>query len=174
MYSNLKQPQHHLALHETLQLHETVGYLSGHLIELKRQIRSVQDLALRALYVEAIQVTDMDLRELLLFYPMAPTPFRDDRVQEMPEFMGKEGDMTGFHGGKLLAYFKSSIRAYAIPLTESATPQLRDAFQRHMNRVIHMYGKVSNYMLERGYYPAYDLGRLLAMDVAHAQKALDM
>lgn len=37
-----------------------------------------------------------------------------------------------------------------------------------------MHGKVFNYMLERGYYPAYDLGRLLAMDVAHTQKALAM
>lgn len=174
MYSNLKQPQHQLALHETLQLHETVGYLSSHLIEFKRQIHSVQDPALRALFAEAIQGTETDLRELLRFYPMAPTRFRDDRVHDMPGFMGEQGDMTGYHGGILLAFFKSAIRAYAVPLTETATPQLRDAFQRQMNRVIHMHGKVFNFMLERGYYPAYDLGRLLAMDVAHAQKALTM
>jgi spore coat protein F len=47
-------------------------------------------------------------------------------------------------------------------------------FQRHLLNAIKMHTKVFNFMLERDYYPAYDLDRLLAGDLRNAKAALSL
>jgi spore coat protein F len=163
---SLPQPgaQRHLAWHETMELHELVAYQSNCLIGFKREIRNIQDPALRSLYSEAIAGTEQNIRELLQFYPSAPTYARSP---EPP-------DLTAFYSGHLLGFAKTSVRNYALAITETATPQVRDVLQRHLLNAIHLHGKVFAFMNERGYYPAYDIHQLLDSDIQTARKALSM
>ena len=155
--------QGHLAWHETLDMHELVAFQSFGLIGLKKNIRNVQDPGLRQIYLEAIQGVEQNLRELLPFYPAAPKPERKS-----------DDDMNAFYSGTLLGFAKTSVRNYAIAITETATPQLREILQSQLNKAIQLHGKVFYYMYQRGYYPSYNLSQLLANDVKNAQNALSM
>ncbi|MNC18113.1 Spore coat protein F precursor [compost metagenome] len=82
--------------------------------------------------------------------------------------------MTGFYSGLLLGFAKTAVRSYAIGITETATPKLRETLQKQLNAAILLHGKIFYFMLERGLYPAYDLPKLLSNDVATANKALSL
>jgi len=154
----------HLAWHETLEMHELTAFQANHLMAFKMHIGDVRDPQLKALYAEAIQSLEHNLKDLLQFYPQAPMATRK----------GAEGDLTAFYAGHLLGFAKTAVRNYAIAITETATPQLRETFQRHLNEAIALHGKVFYFMLERGLYPSYHLEQLLAGDVKNANQALSM
>jgi spore coat protein F len=156
---------HHnrLAWHETLELHELVVFQSVGLFKLKKLIKDVKDPALHALYAHTIQSLESNLHELLQFYPMAP---RDERMHMMED--------TGFYAGDLLTLAKTMVRNYAIAITETATPALREVLAKQLNMAIMLHAQVYYYMNERGYYPSYDLEQLLTHDVSLANKALRM
>lgn len=162
MNSTNKQTQQHLAWHETLELHEVTAYQANHLIGFRIHLDDVKDTQLHALYAEAIRSLEQNLNELLKYYPKAPTAHRKSA----------EEDMTAFYAGHLLGFAKTAVRNYAIAITETATPQLRETFQKHLNNAITLHGKVFAFMYERGLYPSYQLEQLLAMDVSIANKAL--
>jgi spore coat protein F len=157
----------HLAWHETLETHELVALQSISLIQLKRAVKNVEDTALRTLYVQSIRALEGNLRELLAFYPKAPHPsMRDHHHAQAPE--------TGFFAGNLLGMAKTLVRNYAIAITETSTPNLREVLTKQMLAVIHLHAQVFYFMLERNYYPSYDLNQLLATDVQNAEFALSM
>ncbi|GGG04068.1 hypothetical protein GCM10010912_56040 [Paenibacillus albidus] len=87
---------------------------------------------------------------------------------------GKEMDLTAFYAGQLLGFAKTAVRSYAIGITETATPQLRETLQKQLNAAIALHAKVFYFMLERGLYPSYDLPKLLSNDVVIANKAISM
>lgn len=165
LYDNSRAKQQHLAWHETLELHELAGYQSNALTGMKLNLPNIQDPALKGLYGEAIQGTEQNLRELLPYYASAP------RVG-----MRKETgpDLTAYYAGHLLGFAKTSVRNYAIAITETATPALRDTFQRHLLSAIQLHAKTFAFMYERGLYPAYQLDLLLANDQKMAQNALSL
>lgn len=162
--SNVKSSPGHLAWHETLELHELTAFQANALVGFKSKLGAIPDPALKALYAEAIRNVETNLRELLRFYPQAPSP--QHRKSAMPEPAAAEA-------GQLLGFAKTSVRNYAIAITETATPQLRETFRKQLLLAIGLHEKVFNYMYERGMYPAYDLGQLLANDVRNANAALE-
>lgn len=127
-------------------------------------LNNVKNPQLHALYQEAIKSIENNLKELLQYYPLAPEGTRNDG----------NTDMTAFYAGLLLGFAKTAVRSYAIGITETATPQLRETLQKQLNAAIQLHGKVFNFMLERGLYPAYDLPKLLSNDVATANKAISL
>ncbi|HDR4733445.1 TPA: spore coat protein CotF [Bacillus cereus] len=151
-----------LAWHETLELHELVAFQANGLIKLKKSVRNVPDQALQSLYIKAINAIQNNLQELVQFYPYAPG------------FQSQHRDDTGFYAGDLLGLAKTSVRNYAIAITETATPRLREVLTRQINGAIQLHAQVFNFMYERGYYPAYDLKELLKNDVQNVQKAIQM
>ncbi|SEC60886.1 spore coat protein [Paenibacillus sp. GP183] len=171
--SRVPQPQH-LAWHETLELHEVVATLAHQLIAFKMQHANIQDPTLRSLYTEAIRGLEKDMHDLLPYYEKVPIPTmrRDSREPDHPTPTGV--DMTAFYAGNLLVFFKTATRNYAAVITETATPSLHEMFQRHLLNAVNMHYKVFNFMLERNYYPAYHLDRLLAGDLRNAKAALSM
>jgi spore coat protein F len=154
-----------LAWHETLDMHELVAFQSNCLMKFKRSINQVHNQDLRNLYAQTIQILDTNLRELLAFYPRAPIP-HDTRNKKDPE--------TGFFAGDLLGTAKTMVRNYAIAITETATPALREVLTKQINIAIQLHAAVFYFMYERSYYPAYNLEQLLANDVQIAQAALSM
>jgi len=162
--STNKQTQQHLAWHETLELHELTAYQANHLMAFRMHIGDVKDPQLKALYAETIRSLEQNLKELLQYYPKAPVASR----KSMDE------DMTAFYAGHLLGFAKTAVRNYAIAITETATPHLRETFQKQLNNAIALHGKVYAFMYERGLYPSYQLEKLLATDVINASKALGL
>ncbi|AOZ94770.1 spore coat protein [Paenibacillus crassostreae] len=161
----MKSQQQHLAWHETLEMHELTAYQSNQLIHFKMVVNDIKDPQLHALYMEAIKGVEKNLKELLQYFPMAPQGTRG----------GTTGvDLTAFYAGQLLGFAKTSVRSYAIAITETATPALRDTFQKQLNAAIQLHGKIYYFMLERGLYPSYDLPKLLSNDVAMANKAISL
>jgi spore coat protein F len=155
----------HLAWHETLEIHELVALQAMCLMKLKKSIHQVADPDLRNLYAQSIRVLDGNLRELLAFYPQAPIP-PAARKENNPEM--------GFYAGELLGSAKTLVRNYAIAITETATPALREVLTNQLNAAIQLHASVFYFMEQRSYYPAYNLQRLLANDVQIAQRALSM
>jgi spore coat protein F len=157
--------QQHLAWHETLDMHELVAFQSIGLIKCKKAVKEVKDPALKTLYTQAIQSLENNLKELLNFYPQAPNPeYRQ----------AKEDPDTAFYAGNLLGLAKTTVRYYAIAITETATPQLRQVLVKQLNAAIQLHANVFNFMYERSYYPSYNLQQLLANDVNLAKKALSL
>ncbi|AFI30727.1 spore coat protein [Bacillus sp. A053] len=153
-----------LAWHETLEMHELVAFQSNGLIKLKKMVREVKDPQLKQLYNVSIQAVEQNLRELLPFFPQAP--HREDEEEERAD--------NPFYSGDLLGFAKTSVRSYAIAITETATPQLRNVLVKQLNAAIQLHGQVYRYMYQHGYYPSYNLSELLKNDVRNANRALSM
>lgn len=153
----------HLAWHETLELHELVAFQSIGLMKIKKALPEVTDPALKALYQQSIIAISNNLNELIRFYQMAPSADRVevDRQEDLP-----------FYAGDLLALAKTSVRNYAIAVTETATPMLREVLTKHLLAAVKLHGMVYQYMYQKGMYNSYDLTQLLQNDVNLAQKAL--
>ena len=164
MKNNQGYPNH-LAWHETLELHELVAFQTGQLVSFKKKLGSLKDPALRNLYAEAIRSIQHNLHDLLKFYPMAPLEARSSM---------EELELTGAESAQLLGFTKTAVRNYAIAITETATPQLKETFQKHLLSAIGLHTNVFSFMYERGFYPAYDLKQLLAGDVKNAKMALEL
>lgn len=156
----------HLAWHETLDMHELVAFQSVSLIKLKKSIHKVKDTELRKLYVFSIQALSKNLRELLAFYPATPHVKKEDQMEDYQEI--------AFYAGDLLGMAKTSVRSYAIAITETATPALRQVLAKQLMSSVQLHGMVFYYMLQRGLYPSYDLNQLLDADVKNATRALSM
>lgn len=166
--ANASMQRKHLAWHETMELHELTASTANNLMALKMHVHDIADPQLRALYEDMIRAQEGNLKELLHFYSMAPTEARNNKSK------GEHEDMTGFYAGHLLGMSKACIKNYAAAITETATPQLRDTFTKQLNHAIKLHAKIFNFMLERGFYPAYDLHKMLENDKMMAQKALEL
>ncbi|WP_245629906.1 spore coat protein [Domibacillus robiginosus] len=173
MSKNLKVPQH-LAWHETLELHEVVATASHFLAEFKMQLANVQNPTLRGLYMETIRSLEQNTRDLLPFYEKAPIPMMHNDSVETFSPAPTGVNLNAFYGRKLLIFSKNTVRNYAVALTETATPSLREIFQKHLQKAIELHAKSFNFMLERNYYPAYHLDQLLAEDLKNAKAALSL
>ncbi|KTD85759.1 spore coat protein [Paenibacillus etheri] len=163
-YENNQQHQH-LAWHETLELHELTAFQSNQLMLFKMVLNDVKNPQLHALYVETINSIEHNLKELLQYYPLAPEGTRNN---------SKVMDLTPFYAGLLLGFAKTAVRSYAIGITETATPQLRETLQKQLNAAIQLHGKIFYFMLERGFYASYDLPKLLSNDIVTANKAISL
>lgn len=164
----------HLAWHETLELHEIAATTAQYLMEFKMQLGNIQDPMLRGLYMEAIRSLEQNMVELLPFYEKAPNPAMHGGSRETYSPMPAGVDLTSFYGRKLLIFAKTAVRNYAIAITETATPSLREIFQKQLQKAIKLHAKTFDFMLEKSYYPAYHLDKLLANDLKNAKAALSM
>jgi spore coat protein F len=157
--------QRALAWHESLELHELTVIKTIGLMKLKKGINQIKEPGLRQVYEQTIKDLELTLGELLQFYPHTPKPGESEQF--------RSSDIA-FYAGDLLAFSKFEVRAYAIAITETATPILRDILQKHLNMAIQCHERIFNYMYKKGLYPSYDLNQLFQNDVFLAQKALKM
>jgi spore coat protein F len=162
-YSNAQRQQHHLAWHETLELHEIVAFQSIGLMKLKKSIGKITCPTLKGIYATTIKELEANLQELLKFYSMVPRIHMDSKD---PEKL--------FYAGDLLTFLKAGVRNFAVAITETATPQLREVLAKQLQAAVNAHARIYNYMYQRGYYPSYNLEELLSNDVMMANKAMEM
>lgn len=154
-----------LAWHETLEIHELVAAQSNGLMKLKMSISKIKDHELKNVYKKTIEDMELNVKELLPFYPAAPIYDNREEVRQKD---------AGFYAGDLLGFCKATVRNYAIAITETATPTLRKTFIKQLLRAIECHARIFNYMYKKGLYPAYHLDQLLSNDLKNAKKALSM
>ena len=153
-----------LAWHETLELHELVAFQSIGLMKLKMGLKDIQDNNLQGIYQLTIKELEMNLKELLQFYPYAPHPNQSSEYRTTDSFFA----------GDLLAFAKTAVRSYGVAITETATPALRNVLKKQINQAINCHERIYNFMYTKGLYPSYDLNKLLQGDMILANKAMSM
>ncbi|WFA08750.1 spore coat protein [Tissierella sp. Yu-01] len=74
----------------------------------------------------------------------------------------------------MLIATKSSVRNYALALTETTSPDIRAVLRRHLNDAIETHGKMTTYMVDNEYYLPNDLSEQIQLDLETADTALNL
>ncbi|GED13959.1 spore gernimation protein GerQ [Aneurinibacillus migulanus] len=74
----------------------------------------------------------------------------------------------------LLLAAKTAVRNYAYALTEAATPDVRTILHKQLDDAIATHEKVTNYMMNKGYYHAYNVNEQIQVDMKNAETAMNL
>ena len=69
---------------------------------------------------------------------------------------------------------KSAVRNYSIALTETTSQEVRTVLRKQLNDAIATHETISNYMMKKGYYNAYDLQEQYKVDMQTTETALKL
>lgn len=64
----------------------------------------------------------------------------------------------------LMIASKSAIKNYAAALAETTTPEVTNALHRQLDDAINSHGRITTFMMNKGYYNAYDPQSQINMD----------
>jgi similar to spore coat protein len=70
----------------------------------------------------------------------------------------------------LLISIKNGIKSYAVAITESDTPEVRNTLKQHLNDAIQFHEKVSQYTINKGYYHPINVQEQLRVDMQVTQQ----
>lgn len=65
---------------------------------------------------------------------------------------------------ELLVTAKAAVRTYAVALTETASPEVRDVLKRQLNQAIDQHARIADYMIENNMYYAHNVDKQLELD----------
>ncbi|WP_214844359.1 spore coat protein [Exiguobacterium sp. s150] len=74
----------------------------------------------------------------------------------------------------MLITAKSAIRAYAVAVTETASPEVRKVLVKQMNQAIEDHAEIADYMIQNDMYMAYDIEKQLKHDKDKVDKAMEL
>jgi len=69
---------------------------------------------------------------------------------------------------------KTGIKNYAAALAETASPQVRDTLRRQLDAAIGTHERITNYMLDKGYYHAFNPQEQIRLDMKTSDTVLNM
>ncbi len=69
---------------------------------------------------------------------------------------------------------KSGVQNYAIALTETTSSEVRSELRKQLNDAIIAHETISNYMIKKGYYNAYDMSAQLDVALQVTDSALKL
>ncbi|WP_303984930.1 spore coat protein [Niallia circulans] len=75
---------------------------------------------------------------------------------------------------ELLVSAKATVRMYAVALTETASPQVREILKKQLNEAIDNHAKIANYMIKNNMYYAYDVDKQLEHDKEKLDQSLEL
>lgn len=74
----------------------------------------------------------------------------------------------------LLIAAKSGVRNYAMAVTESGTPEVKEMLTRHLTEALEMHERISLYMEEKGWYHAWNTNEQINVDLNNIDTALNL
>lgn len=72
---------------------------------------------------------------------------------------------------ELLVSSKATVRAYAVALTETISPEVREILKRQLSQVLNQHARIADYMIEREMYHPFDLEKQIKKDKKKVKKA---
>jgi similar to spore coat protein len=69
---------------------------------------------------------------------------------------------------------KTAVKNYAVALSEAATPEVRDALRRQFDVAVGTHERITNYMMNRGYYHAYNPQEQIRVDMQAADTVMNL
>ena len=69
---------------------------------------------------------------------------------------------------------KSGVQNYAVAITETTSPEVRVILKKQLQDAIATHEKISNYMMKKGYYNAYDMQEQYKLDMKTTDTALNL
>lgn len=69
---------------------------------------------------------------------------------------------------------KSAVRNYSIALTETTSQEVRTVLREQLGDAIAAHEAISNYMMKKGYYNAYNLQEQYKVDMQTTETALSL
>lgn len=74
----------------------------------------------------------------------------------------------------LLNTAKSGVRNYAMALTESGTPEIKQALSQQLEDAIAFHERVSAYAIDRGWYLPWDIQTQVGLELQNIETALQV
>lgn len=74
----------------------------------------------------------------------------------------------------LLIASKSAIKNYAAAIAETTSPEVTNTLRRQLDDAINAHSRVSTYMMNKGYYNAFDPQAQISMDRQAAGVVMNM
>lgn len=90
----------------------------------------------------------------------------------LERFTGTAGLTDQVIASDLLIASKSRVWNYASALTETTSPQVRAVLRKHLEDAIEIHEQVFAYMMEKGWYNAYNPQQQIQLDLTNAEHAL--
>lgn len=85
------------------------------------------------------------------------------------------GDMTEqVIATDLLIASKNAIKNYAAALAETTSPEVTSTLRRQLDDAIDSHGRISTYMMNKGYYNAYEPQAQMSMDRDASDKVMEL
>lgn len=69
---------------------------------------------------------------------------------------------------------KSAVRTYAVAITETASPEVREVLKKQLNEAIDTHAKIADFMIKNEMYHAYDINEQLSHDKEKVQNIMDI
>lgn len=69
---------------------------------------------------------------------------------------------------------KQAIKNYALALSETASPEVREVLRRHFDVAVGTHERITNYMMDKGYYHAYNPQEQIRVDMKAAETVMDL
>ncbi|MBW4840852.1 MAG: spore coat protein [Paenibacillaceae bacterium] len=69
---------------------------------------------------------------------------------------------------------KTSVRNYAMAVTECATPEVQNVLTKQLEEAIDAHEMIMGYMMKRGFYQPYELQDQIGRDLQNIQTALNI
>jgi similar to spore coat protein len=74
----------------------------------------------------------------------------------------------------LLISSKTAIKNYAAALAETTTPEVKSTLRRQLDDTINAHERISTYMMNKGYYNAYEPQAQMSMDREASDTVINM
>lgn len=74
----------------------------------------------------------------------------------------------------LLIAVKSGVRNYAMAVTEAGTPEIKETLTRHLEEAIDMHEQITRYMMENGWYHAWNTSEQIKLDLKNIDTAINL
>jgi similar to spore coat protein len=74
----------------------------------------------------------------------------------------------------LLIAAKSGVRNYAMAITETGSPEIKEVMTKHLEEALDLHEQISSYMVERGWYHAFDTNEQLNLNLQNIDTALKL
>lgn len=69
---------------------------------------------------------------------------------------------------------KQAIKNYALALSETASPEVREVLRRHFDAAVGTHERITNYMMDKGYYHAYNPQEQIRVDMKAAETVMGL